>query len=82
MLYGGLLSKKRKVNEGEVPQYYVEGSHDAIIAPAEWQMVQLEMERRRNMGRSHNCCGPFSAKLKCGDCGEFFWVQGLAFQQV
>ena len=66
------LSKKRKVNEGEVPQYYVEGSHDAIIAPAEWQMVQLEMERRRNMGRSHNCCGPFSAKLKCGDCGEFF----------
>ena len=66
------LSKKRKVNEGEVPQYYVEGSHDAIIAPAEWQMVQLEMERRRNMGRSHNCCGTFSAKLKCGDCGEFF----------
>ena len=63
------LSKKRKVNEGEVPQYYVEGSHHAIIAPAEWQM---EMERRRNMGRSHNCCGPFSAKLKCGDCGEFF----------
>ena len=57
------------MNEGEVPQYYVEGSHHAIIAPAEWQM---EMERRRNMGRSHNCCGPFSAKLKCGDCGEFF----------
>ena len=66
------LSKKRKVNEGEVPQYYVEDSHHAIIAPAEWQMVQLEMERRRNMGRNHNCCGPFSAKLKCGDCGEFF----------
>lgn len=38
------LSKKRKVNEGEVPQYYVEGSHDAIIAPAEWQMVQLEIQ--------------------------------------
>ena len=29
------LSKKKKVNEGEVPQYYVEGSHDAIIEPAE-----------------------------------------------
>ncbi len=25
------LSEKRKANEGEVPQYYVEGSHDAII---------------------------------------------------
>lgn len=22
--------------------------------------------------QSHNCCGPFPAKLKCGDCGEFF----------
>lgn len=65
------LSKKRKTNEGEVPQYYVEGSHDAIISPSEWQLVQLEMERRRAAGRS-NCCSPFSAKLKCGDCGAYF----------
>ena len=27
------LQKKTKVNEGEVPQYYVEHSHEAIIAP-------------------------------------------------
>ena len=66
------LSKKRKANEGEVPQYYVEGSHDAIIEPAEWQLVQTEIQRRKNLGRSHNCCSPFSAKLKCGDCGEYF----------
>ena len=66
------LSKKRKANEGEVPQYYVEGSHDAIIEPAEWQLVQMEIQRRKNLGRSHNCCSPFSAKLKCGDCGEYF----------
>lgn len=33
-----------------IPQYYVEGSHDAIIAPAEWQMVQLEMERQEEYG--------------------------------
>ena len=66
------LSKKRKANEGEVPQYYVEGSHDAIIEPAEWQLVQTEIQRRKNTGRSHNCCSPFSAKLKCGDYGEYF----------
>ena len=29
------LQKKMKVNEGEVPQYYVEHSHPAIIAPEE-----------------------------------------------
>lgn len=55
-----------------MPQYYVEGSHDAIIEPAEWQLVQTEIQRRKNTGRSHNCCSPFSAKLKCGDCGEYF----------
>lgn len=66
------LSKKRKVNEGEIPQYYVENSHDAIIAPAEWKLVQLEIQRRKNLGRNHSCSSPFSAKLKCGDCGEYF----------
>ena len=65
------LSKKRKKNEGEVPQFYVEGSHDAIISPSEWQLVQLEMKRRRAAGKS-SCCSPFSIKLKCGDCGAYF----------
>ena len=32
------LMKKMKVNEGEVPQYYVEHSHDAIISPTDWDM--------------------------------------------
>ena len=33
------LRKKTKVNEGEVPQYYVENSHPAIIEPEEWDRV-------------------------------------------
>src|SRR5690625_6974423 len=28
------LSKKKKINEGEIPQYYVENNHEAIIDPA------------------------------------------------
>ena len=28
------LQRKMKKNEGEVPQYYVEGNHEAIISPA------------------------------------------------
>ena len=31
------LSKKMKVNEGEVPQYIVDKRHPAIIDPEEWQ---------------------------------------------
>lgn len=66
------LQKKMKPNEGEVPQYYVEHSHPPIIPPDEWERVQLEIARRRNSENRANCCSPFSAKLVCGDCGEFY----------
>lgn len=39
------LEHKSKKNEGEVPQYYVEEKHPAIIPPAEWEAVQVEMQR-------------------------------------
>jgi hypothetical protein len=40
------LTKKQKVNEGEVQQYYVEDSHPAIIDPEEFDLVQAEYSRR------------------------------------
>lgn len=66
------LSKRMKVNEGEVPQYIVEQSHPAIIDPDQWQRVQDEMTVRKSRGRQHNCLSPFSGKIVCGDCGEFY----------
>ena len=66
------LQKKMKVNEGEVPQYYVEHSHAAIIDPEEWEKVQLELARRKNSTRRTQCNSPFAGKLICGDCGEIF----------
>lgn len=66
------LSKKQKINEGEVPQYYVEGSHEAIIDPAEWDYVQAELARRKGIGASYSGTSVFSSRLVCADCGEFF----------
>ncbi len=66
------LQKKMKVNEGEVPQYYVEHSHEAIIDPEEWERVQLELARRKNNSRRTQCNSPFAGKIICGDCGEIF----------
>ena len=66
------LQKKMKVNEGEVPQYYVEHSHPAIIAPDEWERVQLELKRRKDSGKRTISTSPFAGKLICGDCGEIF----------
>ena len=66
------LTKKKKVNEGEVPQYYIEESHEAIISPEEFEEVQSEMARRKKLGRKYSGSTIFSAKLVCGDCGSFF----------
>lgn len=66
------LTKKTKVNEGEVPQYYVEDSHPAIIEPWEWEQVQTELERRKNSRTRHRQTSPFSGKILCADCGGIF----------
>ncbi|MCM1167974.1 MAG: recombinase family protein, partial [Ruminococcus sp.] len=46
------LSKKVKKNKGEIPQYYIQNSHPAIIDPDTFELVQNEIKRRRP-GRRH-----------------------------
>jgi len=41
------LTKEMKRNKGELPQYYVEQSHPAIISPEVFDEVQQELKRRR-----------------------------------
>ena len=66
------LTKKQKVNEGEVPQYYVENSHPAIIEPRAWEEVQRIMRQRKSSGKRHDCSSPFSGRVFCGDCGAVY----------
>lgn len=66
------LTKKMKVNEGEVPQYYVENSHPAIVSDEVYEEVQLELERRRKLGRQHNSQRCFSGRIYCGCCGSVY----------
>lgn len=66
------LEKKMKPNEGEVPQYYVEGSHSAIIEPDEWEFVQFEFARRKVLGGTYSGKSSLCSKLVCEDCGGFF----------
>ncbi len=47
------LIKKKVVNTGQIPRYYVEESHPAIIDKDMWEAVQLEMERRRAFAEKH-----------------------------
>lgn len=66
------LQKKVKKNEGEVPQYYVEGNHEAIISPAVFDMVQDELAKRTKGGGRYSGVSIFASKIKCADCGGFF----------
>lgn len=66
------LTKKRKKNQGEIPQYYVEGNHEAIIPPETWELVQEEMERRSNMDARYSSASIFSSKIKCSECGNWY----------
>ena len=66
------LQHKMVENRGEVPQYYIEHSHDAIIPPEDWKLVQLEITRRKNLGRRYSGNSVFGARLICEDCGGFF----------
>lgn len=65
------LTKKKKVNEGEIPQYYVEGNHEAIVSPEVYDMVQREMESRCKNKR-HSGVHMFSGKIRCGNCGSWY----------
>ncbi len=66
------LTKNVKKNQGEVPQYYIENSHPAIIDPETFELVQNEIERRRPNRHKLHRNSLFTAKIICGDCGGFY----------
>lgn len=62
------LTKKRKTNHGEVPMYYVENNHEAIISQELFDIVQVELKKHRR----RNSVGLFSGKIICADCGSYY----------
>lgn len=80
------LEHVQKKNEGEVASYYVQGSHQAIIDKDEWEMVQAELVRRKEIGASYSGRGPFASRLICADCGSFYgpkiWHANTKYQKI
>ena len=73
------LNKTRVKNNGIVPQYYVEGNHEAIIPKDIFLRVQEELVRRRvvktsanGKKRSYSCNHCFAQIVICGERGEMF----------
>lgn len=74
------ISKKSKKNNGELPMYYVENNHPAIIERAVFDRVQEEISRRNSKKKVKQIgtkteLGKYSSKyalseiLYCGNCG-------------
>ena len=60
------LTKTRKPNEGEAPQYYVENGHPCIVSKSVWQEVQATWT---DASRRNCTFSPIANKIICGDCG-------------
>ena len=65
------LTKKQVTNHGEIPQYYVEDNHEAIIEPEIFDRVQ-DMIKERNARRGYSGVTIFSSKIMCGCCGGWY----------
>jgi DNA invertase Pin-like site-specific DNA recombinase len=67
------LRKKKKKNEGELPQYYVEGDHEPIISPWLFDYVQKRLDSRFEIGNTrYSGVTLFSSKLICEKCGSIY----------
>ena len=69
------ITKKRKKNRGELPQYYVPNIHEAIIDKETFDFVQAEMARRRELGPLANKAlntSFLTGKIKCAFCGQSY----------
>lgn len=68
------IEKKRMRNKGELPKYYAEGTHDAIIDKETFQRAQ---EVVKAVKKKQGISKPrkeyvFTSKIKCCNCGENF----------
>lgn len=65
------ISKYVAKNRGELPQYFVEASHPAIISRADFESVQEERQKIKELGAQayHNFkMGVFACKVRCPAC--------------
>ena len=75
------MTKKKVMNNGIVPQYYVEDDHEAIIPKELFYRVQEEIMRRSSMCKAavtrkknqkskYSSCYALTGILLCGKCGQ------------
>ncbi|MCM1133462.1 MAG: recombinase family protein [Ruminococcus flavefaciens] len=80
------LTKKVVVNKGQIPQYYIEDDHEAIISPTIFDIVQEELKHRAKTNQRYSRVSIFSSKMKCADCGNWYgakvWQSNTKYRKI
>ena len=67
------IRKTFVVNDGsEIPKYYAQNSHPAIVSAEVFDLTQMELEWRRSLKGSYSGKSCFASRIVCGDCGSFY----------
>lgn len=74
------LSKRRVVNDGDLPKYHIKKDHEPIIDIETWEVVWAELDRRAQYCTEHFTnaysqkteTNPFYAKIICGNCSSTY----------
>ena len=86
---GTELEKKRMINKGQLPMYYVEHHHEPIIESERWEKVQdkikiAQIERQNNVEEYPEDTGKnevFSKRLYCSKCGGVVGYSRAIYRQ-
>ena len=66
------LTKKTVPNNGDLPQYFARGTHEAIIPEEVFEAVQIEIQRRSKRKGEKKKTYPYTGLITCGCCGAHY----------
>ena len=70
------LEKKTLINDGALPMYRAEGTHEAIVSMEDFEAVQAEMARRAAIhapkDKTYTNRYPYSSLIVCAHCGKHY----------
>lgn len=66
------ITKKKCINNGQLPKFYIENNHEAIIDKETFQKVQNEIKRRAQNKGNNQKVYLFTGKIICEQCGKHY----------
>lgn len=66
------ITKKKKKNLGELPQYYVQDSHEGILDRDTQRRILEQRAKRMQETNGGRNTYPFSGRITCSICGKHF----------